>query len=109
MILQETEPDLPASVGGYPAGSVSLWQQGIGISSPGRGFLVQILLEVTIDPTIEPIDWVTSGGTSTALPTRARSSFFHLVPPIKKRIEASQPHPPEGGKKKQEEPQACNN
>ena len=103
MAPQETEPKLPASVTGSP---VEAW---VGRASPqGEGHwqqqsrkipLAQTLLEVTINPTIEPIDpralssqtkqlpgreqphpsadnWITAL-LSKALLTRARSSFSH--------------------------------
>ena len=98
----DNEPDLPANAGGSP---VEVWvssgchrDEGTDGRSPGRCPLVKVLLEITINPRIEPVasraglpqanrwegaqplplagNWI-KALLNTALPTRARSSFPH--------------------------------
>ena len=65
---QETEPKLPASVGGISRASLQGW--GTGSSNPGRSFLAWSLLEVAINPTIETIDPRTWSPQAQQLPGR---------------------------------------
>ena len=69
---EETEPDLPVSVGGYAAKAwvsrCSLWAWGQGSSNLGRCPMLWMLLEFTISATIEAYRDFT-GGTMVRNPT----------------------------------------
>ena len=61
MASQGNEADLPVGILGCPEEAWSAMaccrKKGTGDSSPGRGMLAYILLEVAFSPTIKPVDF----------------------------------------------------
>ena len=81
MPSQEAEPKLPASVGRSPVevwvGRGSSQERGTGNRSPRRFLLAKALLEVAINPIMEPIDPRARSPQAKQLPGREPASTHH--------------------------------
>ena len=78
MASQGNEADLPVGILGCPEEAWSAMaccrKKGTGDSSPGRGMLAYILLEVAFSPTIKPVDFMSGLPQAKQLIERVHSS-----------------------------------